>query len=39
MRDKTIERIAIGASGIVLAALAWFWTLQVLGVIELLSLA
>lgn len=39
MRRTTIDRVAIVASATVLAAFVWFWGLQILGVIELLSLA
>lgn len=39
MRRNTIDRVAIAASAAVLAAFLWFWGLQILAVVELLSLA
>lgn len=38
-RQKALQRIAVGYAVAVLAGAAWFWTLQVQSVIELLRLA
>lgn len=39
MSRKLLQRIAVGYCLVVLAGAAWFWTLQVQSVIELLRIA
>lgn len=39
LSKNLLEKLAMGLSLLILAGLAWFWTLQVQDVIELLRLA